>query len=251
MAILQSSFPYDPLERRPLPGIAPLDPDKWLWIDGAYTGQIGEKKRLLEKRRSEVLMQDSVANDACEELLEVVLAHLLRDHSGFSREGSQITCPDDRVVSAQGAPLEVLSQLVQEDFCVLQKLPGQEEHILTAGLLAFPASWRLSDKFMQPLTLIHVPVDSYDVNIARRVQRLFDGIQAGRPLWRYNALWYQDATLHQPRSAGETRPFCDSGASYLRSERQTLLRLPQTQAVVFGIHTFVVAQDAMASAKDH
>jgi hypothetical protein len=29
-------------------------------------------------------------------------------------------------------------------------------------------------------------------------------------------------------------------AHYLRSERQTLIRLPKTHAVVFGIHTFVV-----------
>lgn len=31
-----------------------------------------------------------------------------------------------------------------------------------------------------------------------------------------------------------------TGKSYVRCERQTLLRLPQTQAVLFAIHTIVV-----------
>jgi hypothetical protein len=73
------------------------------------------------------------------------------------------------------------------------------------------------------------------------VQRLFDGIRSGRPLWRFNALNYADPTLHQPRSESDRRPERhDDTAAYLRSERQSLWRLPRTQAVVFGIHTFVV-----------
>jgi hypothetical protein len=134
--------------------------------------------------------------------------------------------------------------LVQEDICILQK--RGEEHVLTGAILCFPASWRLSEKFMRPLIDIHLPVDRYDENVARRVQRLFDGIQPGRPLWRYNALWYEDAELYQPRSAQEPRHIKDPGtAPYLRSERQTLLRLPQTQAVIFSIHTYVLAAERL------
>lgn len=94
---------------------------------------------------------------------------------------------------------------------------------------------------MRPLIAIHDPVASYDTDIAKRVQRLFDGIKPGRPLWRFNALWYRDAELYQPRGLGDPRSAVDQGrAPFLRSERQTLLRLPETGAVVFTIHTYVL-----------
>jgi len=240
MTPLQTTLPYFPLIDKPLPGIAPLDPANWLWVDEAYSSQLAEKKRLLSICRDDILMQNPMAEEAAGELLEVVVEHLVRDHPDFSKSGANVHCSDGRTIDLCAAPLEVLAGLVQEDFCILQKPDGAEEHILTAGLLAFPASWRLSEKFMKPLTGIHVPVSSYDDGIARRVQRLFDGIKVGRPLWRYNALWYQDPALHQPRSESVGRPMVGKRGPYLRSERQTLLRLPLTKAVVFGIHTFVL-----------
>lgn len=218
-------------------------------IDEAYAGQIAEKRRLLEAHRSEVLMQNPVASEAADELLSEVTQHLLRDHSGFELNGHVMSCPDGREVDCRAEPLEVLGGLVQEDLCILQKLDGQDEHIFTAGLLAFPASWRLKDKFMQPLTLIHVPVGEYDDLMAKRVQRLFDGIQVGRPLWRFNALWYLDPDLHQPRATEDKRPHTGPNGPYMRSERQTLLRLPLTGAVVFGIHTFVVRRSDLGLAE--
>ena len=249
MSILQFSLPYDPLSPKPLLGISPLDPSEWLMVDEAYAGQVAEKQRVLAAHRSDVLMQEPVADEAADELLSEVTGHLLRDHKGFELDGQMMTCPDGRQVDCSGSPLEVLGGLVQEDLCILQKPEGQDEHIFTAGLLAFPASWRLKDKFMQPLTLIHVPVGEYDDVMAKRVQRLFDGIQVGRPLWRFNALWYQAPDLHQPRAMDERRPHVGPNGPYMRSERQTLLRLPLTGAVVFGIHTFVVRRSSLGLAE--
>jgi hypothetical protein len=97
----------------------------------------------------------------------------------------------------------------------------------------------LGEKLGRPLLGIHIPVASYDPDLARRVQRLFDAIRPEQPLWRANALVYRDPTLHQPRR--ENAPRTDRrGGSYVRSERQCLLRLPETRAVVFSIHTYVV-----------
>ena len=128
---------------------------------------------------------------------------------------------------------------MQEDLCILQKCG--DEHVLTGAVLCFPASWTLSEKFMRPLIGIHDPVAEYDARLATRVQRLFDGVQVGRPLWRFNALWYSDPALHQPRSSSARREAhsAEEGA-YLRSERQCILRLPRTNAVIFSIHSFVL-----------
>ena len=76
--------------------------------------------------------------------------------------------------------------------------------------------------------------------MAQRVQRLFNNLRSDRPLWRQNALIYRDPTLHQPRPVDAPRQD-RSGGGFLRSEKQVLLRLPDTDAVVFSIHTYVVA----------
>jgi len=71
------------------------------------------------------------------------------------------------------------------------------------------------------------------------VARLFDAIRPDQPLWRMNYLTYDDFVLHQPRREGEKRPQPRDHV-YIRCERQCLLRLPVTRAVVFTIHTYVV-----------
>ncbi|WP_109311420.1 DUF3445 domain-containing protein [Ruegeria sp. AU67] len=235
--ILQTSIPYDPLNKRSLPGIQPSSMDNWLHRDDAFAAQMQRREDLLVSHRSDVLAMDAGAKPAAQELLDLVLNQVYpecTDHVARP-DGTDVTIDPDQ-------PLDTLCRLVQEDFCILQK--QGDEHVLTGAILCFPASWRLSEKFMRPLIDIHLPVDSYNADIARRVQRLFDGIQPGRPLRRFNALWYEDAELHQPRSAYDRRAPQEPGhARFLRSERQTLLRLPETQAVVFSIHTYVLAAE--------
>ena len=91
---------------------------------------------------------------------------------------------------------------------------------------------------------------SYDANITKRVQRLFNGIQVGRPLWRCNYLHYDAPDLFHPRIEADPRSGMSDGAGpYIRSERQTLCRLPKTGAVVFSIHTFVLRNQAYQADK--
>ncbi|WP_120632808.1 DUF3445 domain-containing protein [Ruegeria sp. EL01] len=237
--ILQDKIPYDPLIPRALPGIQPAKIETWLHRDDAFDAQMQRRETLLYERRDDVLALSPEAEPAAQELLDLVLTQ------AYSGPTDHVERPDGVSVRIdRGKPLETLCRLVQEDFCILQK--QGDEHVLTGAILCFPASWRLSEKFMRPLVDIHVPVASYDDDIARRVQRLFDGIRPDRPLWRFNVLWYEDPELFQPRSASEPRKTRDRAiTSYLRSERQTLLRLPETGAVVFSIHTYVLAANSL------
>jgi dimethylamine monooxygenase subunit A len=240
--ILQTSLGYDPSRHRPLPGIAPLDPQDWIIVDDAHAAQMAERARLLTERPEAVLALDPPAMPAALELLETVLSELAArgDHAVAS---DRVTRPDGVTVPLRrDDPMATLGHLVQQDLCLMEK--RGDEHVLMGAVLCFPASWTLSEKFLRPLIGIHVPVDVYDADLARRVQRLFDGVQLGRPLWRFNALWYADPTLHQPRREADRRP--ERGAEeapYLRTERQSLVRLPDTGAVVFGIHTSVLHRD--------
>lgn len=238
--ILQERLPYDAFGDPRLPGTRPLGDAPWLLVDEAHAAQMAERARLLRDHRSDVLQLSDEGRAAADELLEFVLGAL---PAGFQRQGAHVRRPDGvRILLDRDDPLGTLGHLVQEDLCLLEHAEGAQEHVMTGAVLCFPASWRLAEKFLRPLTAIHDPVPVYDVNLARRVQRLFHGLQVGHPVWRFNALWYADPTLHQPRSEVDPRPIQAPGAGrYLRSERQCLLRLPQTRAVVFSIHTYVLA----------
>ncbi|MGX0876286.1 hypothetical protein ACSSV4_000961 [Roseovarius sp. MBR-154] len=237
--ILQQRLPYDVEAKRPLPGIAPLDMAEWLLVDEAFGAQMAERARLLRERRDDVLAVTEEASPAMAELLQYVLDWLAENGAGYVISAKVVRRPDGVSVPIdRDDPMGTLGHLVQEDLCLLEK--RGEEHVLTAAVLCFPASWRLAEKIGRPLTAIHVPVPSYDDRIARRVQRLFDGVRPGRPLWRFNALSYAEATLHQPRRRAQPREAAT--LPYLRSERQCVLRLPETRACVFSIHSYVIAR---------
>ncbi|TNF58871.1 MAG: DUF3445 domain-containing protein [Rhodobacteraceae bacterium] len=242
--ILQKVFPFDVHAVRPLPGVAPLGADDWLMVDDAFAGQMARRAQLIEEKPGEVLALLPQAWAAAGEVLAMALDIFRRDPGrGYRFEGDAVVRPDGvRVVPDMDDPLRTLGHLVQEDVCILQR--EGDEHVLTGAVLCFPASWRLDEKIGRPLVAIHEPVAHYDDTMARRVQRLFDGVQARRPMWRFNRLWYQDPELHAPRSVHAPRRQ-GAGASdgpYLRSEKQSILRLPESGAVVFTIHTFMVAR---------
>lgn len=239
--VLQSSLPFapwmDPRTSR-LPGMLPVEGEDWLRVDDAFAGQMAERDRLISDAPDQVVAMRSGAGGAAQELFHKVLDRVLR-LPGYARMGERIRRPDGVIVPLNADdPLHTLGRLVQEDLCILQK-DASGEHVLDAAVLCFPASWTLSQKIGRGLVGIHDPVKPYDAGIAARVQRLFDAIRPEQPLWRANSLIYDDPTLHQPRPEGVRRP-PPVRMLYARSERQCLLRLPVSGAVVFAIHTYVV-----------
>jgi dimethylamine monooxygenase subunit A len=247
--ILQSRLPFlpwmDPRTRR-LPGVLPVEGEEWLAVDDAYAAQMAERARILREVPEVVhaILPEGVA--AVAELYDVVLDRLTRQ-PGFRIGQTTALRPDGVEVALDPAnPMMTLGHLVQEDLCLMEAA-GQESR-LTAGLLCFPASWSLRQKLGRALVAIHAPVTPYDNDVARRVQRLFDAIRPGQPLWRMNFLTYDDHTLHQPRTEGQRRPR-PTGHFFVRCERQCMLRLPKTRAVVFAIHTYVVLADTLTPAE--
>ncbi|OYX44383.1 MAG: hypothetical protein B7Z02_06445 [Rhodobacterales bacterium 32-67-9] len=249
MTVLQTNLPaypwMDPRLSR-LPGILPLDPDDWLVVDEAYAGQMAVRDRLLAERPADVRALTEPARPAAGELYRLVLARL--PGLGFRVSDGQAERPDGVTVPLDpGRPLLTLGRLVQEDLCLMQ--PGGEgEHVLTGAVLCFPASWTLAEKIGRPLLRIHAPVPGYAEGVGPRVQRLCDAIRPERPLWRMNFHRYLSAELFQPRREGDPRPKPAGPAPYLRSERQCLLKLPETGAVVFSIHTYVVGVETLPEA---
>ena len=248
--ILQTSLSFAPwvdARTRGLPGVVPFALDDWLEVDSAYAAQMALRERLLAEAPDQVHALAPCAQAAAVELYDMILA--LLPGLGFDLQSDVAICPDGRAVTpARDQPLMTLGRLVQADLCLLQPDPdggGQGEHVLTGGVLCFPSGWRLREKFMRAMMRIHAPIEVYTDDLGRRVQRLMDGVQPGRGLMRGTAS-HSDAYLADPRSEYEY----DHGSvasPFIRVERQGLVRLPQTRAVVFSIHTQIVRPEALSS----
>lgn len=238
--VLQTTLPDDmrAAAAAPLPRMRPLE-GSWLRVDEAYAGQMALRRDLIRDRPGDVQGQMPGSEAACGEVLGQVLADL---PAGFRLYGPSVICPDGVEISVdRNDPLRSIGRLIQQDICVLIK--DGPEHVLSAAVLCFPASWTLAEKLGRPLMGVHDPVADYDAGIGRRVQRLFDGLRPGRPLWRANLLRYEEPDLFQPRAESDPRSTGGAGARYMRSEHQTLMKLPRTGAVVFAIHTVLVESE--------
>lgn len=246
--VLQSALPHppwlDPVRWR-LPGVQPLETSDWLIRDDAFGRQMALRDDLIASKRSQVHALLPGAAPAAAECYDMVL-DALRSDPGCCFEGETVTRPDGVTVQLdRTAPLLTLGRLVQSDLCLMEA--GPDGHVLSGAILCFPAHWTLAEKLGRPLTDIHVPVDEYDENLAKRVQRLFDAMRPERPLWRSNAILYETPELFTPKP--ENRPDTSATletARFVRSERQVLRKLPKTGAIVFSIHTCMVAIGALS-----
>ena len=226
-----------------LPGLQPVVEGDWLRVDEAYAAQMAYRDRLLKERRNDVFMRVAGASMVEAALFNQVAATVLA-LPGFERLERGIRRPDGVVVdpAREFSPVIAAARLAQEDLLILEQT--EEGHVLTSGVLCFPASWTLAQKMGRNMIGIHQPVDRYDDGIARRVNRVMDVLQQGAAVWRANVLCYNDPELHQPRLEHERRPFDPEGPVYVRVERQALKRVTP-KAMVFSIHTYVVPIEAL------
>ena len=247
--ILTRPAPYAPyLEPRTEgpPGLSPLDMAAFTVVHGDFAAQLAHRAALLAARRGDVLDCLPEGAAAAEELLDLLLETLAArpDYS----VGDRVTRPDGvEMAIDRDDPLGTVTHLAAEDFCLMQKDPGGEEYRLVGATLCFPSHWTLAEKLGHPLTVIHEPVPQYDATLGRRVNRVFDVLHPDRPLVRINWGVTHKSALYLPRSH-DARPMAEIGPEtplYLRTERQTLVRLPRSGAVVFGIKTSVTPIDEL------
>ncbi|QDL93722.1 DUF3445 domain-containing protein [Paroceanicella profunda] len=230
------------------PGVQPLDPAAWLRRDSAFAAQMAVRDGLITgERRAEVVQQADWGLPAARELLETVLAAIAAD-PGYTRSGDRVTRPDGAEIDlTANGPLATIGRLVQEDFLVLERREEEAEHHLGGGVLCFPSRWSLQEKMRRGLLAIHEPVSFYEETLSRRVQRFFDAIRPGRPLWRANWVLHTYPELFQPISKANRQRNFDQPDLWLRVERQTLSRLPETGAVVFTVKTDVAHLSSLSA----
>lgn len=202
-----------------LPGVQPVEIDNWLMRSDTYEAQMSYRHKLVKERRGAVFQAMEEATEACHELCNLI--------------GEE---------NAQEHPLINAALSVQEDLCILQK--QGDSHILTAAVMCFPSSWDLRQKIGRSISAIHAPVPEFSL-VSNSVERMLSAIRYEQPLGRANFLIYTDPELHQPRGEGILKPIDPKDPRFIRVERQTFRRMPETGAVVFAIHTYIVPESSL------
>ena len=241
-------MPFDKGRFRLSMGIVALDLDEWLQPDEYFYKELLEKETLLANQKNEVFQSIQGSQLAQQEVLDLIIDYMNRFHSELVRiDGDKIFIDGIKRNFSRKEftemPLDLAGRVVQEDLCLMA--PGDTGYTLEAASLCFPSRWRLIDKIGKRMVDIHSPVPDYENKLARPVDRFFDKLDINKPVWRVNWSLTDDPDLYQPirkTSTDYSRNINSKNAGdliFLRCERQTLRRLPNTGWILFSIKTYV------------
>lgn len=229
-------------------GLVALQLKDWIEADEYFYDELKEKKQLLISNYPEVFASRPGSLPAQTEVLALVLKHMEKYCPGvLTIEQDEVILPKlkwkFRISDFEESPLDLCGRFVQEDLCLMA--PGPDGYTLEAASLCFPARWRLMDKMGLPMSAIHKPVPDYSEKLSRPVDSFFNRIDVDRPVWRVNWSLTTDPTMFQPvrqkHSASEPSITSKNAGDkvYMRCERQTLRRLPDTGWILFTIKTYL------------
>jgi hypothetical protein len=221
-------------------GLHSLDMTEWLLPDRNITSQVKLKQSLWAELGERVYSQLPESHEAQKEVALALGEHLPKHYPTlFTRHPNGLTCDHNDTTHTWDTPETTLlkaSWCVQEDLCLLQ--PKNDNYALTAASLCAPSYWRLLEKIGQSLDRIHAPVPGYTEQLSKKLNRFFQHIKVDRPVWRGNWSVVTSDRLYQPgneESETITEPHVIPQRCFIRTEHQTLRRMPKTGAVLFTI----------------
>jgi hypothetical protein len=206
-------------------GTRTLKEADWLLRDERAPAEIALRRRLLSEQRDYVFACNTVAAPAAAEAAGLVEGWL-------GARGLAVWDGDPH-------PLAHAAMSIQEDLCLMVHHHGAWH--LEGACLCFPSMWSLVEKLGLPVDAVHRPVPHYAEELAGRVDTFFDRLLPDKVVWRRNLslwpcclLWVPTTTI-APELWDPAPPDGGVPRLWLRSERQTLRRLPDSGAVLFTI----------------
>jgi hypothetical protein len=204
-------------------GAFPVEVANWLPRDTETDLTIALKKKLLATRRDEVVGFKSGGEAVAQEA-----ALLVSQLSGVKISATGI----DALVEA--------SSLVADDLAVLQpvkSVDGTKKLLLTAAVVCCPSRWSLAEKMGHDMLAVHAPVAKYAEHVGAAVDNYFQRITVEKPVWRSNWIIQDHPALFQP--VIPPGPLLENPQDlWIRMERQTLRRLPETGGILFTIRGY-------------
>ena len=252
-------------------GLKPMPMESWLDIGRDHAAFMAAKRSRLEGLPP--LFYDSLptSRPAQSELRDMVVAHLVQEHRGsFIVEQGRLRDQLDGSAHdlSDGEPLEVLHKIVEEDFILIERVEGND--IISAASNAYTTSGRIVSSVGRSMRFAHEMVPGLNDQLAARIDRVLANVQTNAPLVRFNWVLTSIADRLFPEGAHDANVEAaertavaledDYGRAgdllWLRVERQTFVRLPESRALAFGIYTYShslssLAQDSESLAALH
>lgn len=237
-------------------GLRRIRPETWILIGPEHAELMRQKQARLGTQQSFYYRSLTESFPAQRELRQRVITHLLEDHpQTFERSGSvvrsRITGQRLDLADESIEPLLQLSYLIEEDFMLLDDFGGMPR--ITAASNAYSTSGRLAASVGHDVAWAHLPVPNLTSKLGMRINQVLGSIHADIPCERFNWQLTPMASVffphedphaanaeamhaiveilrHDPSRAGELL--------WIRVERQTLSRLPESKTVAFSLHTY-------------
>ncbi len=257
---MTKSLTYTPYDGSATPftiGLNQLDFDNWFEPDDGLGFYLDEKHHLLSANREAVFLADNATDNAQEETLALMVEYLSGHHPAhYARLGNFMRMAD-RMVDLEDSSMPALMRaglLVQDDLVLMRK--KEESWHLAAGFIAFPSSWSLKEKFGQPMEGVHAQVPGFESGSRNSglINRMFDKLPPDRLVTRLNWSIKGNGNLPQPVSKHvDNDPAIarkEMMTNFVRVERQTLRRLPETGDILFTIRIYADPFSAIADRPD-
>jgi hypothetical protein len=259
-----TSYPFNGERGRLRLGVSAIEITEWIQYEDDFAERIKIKEKLIDDQKSLVLDAVSSSFVAQQEFLQLVLAHLKQYHPDrFSIDNNSITSKRNnkfyKLSDYESCPLELVSYLVVDDFCLLEE--DGEDYKLVAASVCAPTWWTLAEKMGKPLASIHSPIKNLEERIGRMIRHFLKNLKIENCYQRSN--WFlfsrpdycvfpNSFEMYKEMSKLNVEGIEDH--LYLRCERQTFRRLEKTNCIVFGIKVYVepisLVKDYPAIAED-
>jgi hypothetical protein len=123
----------------------------------------------------------------------------------------------------------------EPDYLILKREPSAIR--LLCGCVCFPSSWALEEKIGQRIEEIHGVVPDLNADIGRQIgtflQRLKPGVAWLRSNWGLSRS--PELNQHPSRRTPRLDEFASLDEVYFRVEEQSLVALPKSDGILFGI----------------
>jgi dimethylamine monooxygenase subunit A len=240
------TFAYTPYDGSSKPftiGLLQLQPERWIEPGEDLSEQVLLKRALAAEHGELVLRAEPGTEAAQQEVLDLLAEYLPAHHPQHYRlNGCRMAVGDVETDIADESmmPLHRAGLLVQDDLVIMRN--GTNGWRIAAAFLAFPSSWRLSEKFGLPMDEVHAHVPGFEGGSrnAGLINRMFDNLAPGRIVVRWNwSVNWSHALYHPNAKSAEEKRGVPAEKAFIRVERQTLRKLPVSGDILFTIRIYV------------
>jgi len=135
----------------------------------------------------------------------------------------------------------LLGESWEADF-LLMRPDAEGVFRMVGGCLCFPSHWDLREKLGQPMAAIHAPVPGLNESLGRQIdgflRRIKPGVSWERENWGLSRT--PELNLHPSRGLPRLDARVEIDDVWFRIEEQSLVAMPQSGGVLFGIRLVVV-----------